>query len=738
VKTCSLDYETCSLVDLTKVGAYVYARDPSTKVLVACYSIDGGDVKVWAKWAGFEIPGDLREALTDPSVYINAWNSQFERLITQHVVGITVPIEKYLCTAAWARARGLPGKLADALRAAGLKDYLEGKTAGTDTMKVWMDAAAGFSADAPEHVLSYERLVRYCIGDVQSESVMQELMGHVPMTAREWADFHLTERINDRGVPIDRDLALAAASYGAKEKEELNEALFKKSLQPNNGYYISSSASHRQIKEWIRAITGPDLFEEHFARKVKGTTKESTDARARQDFLEFMAIADNDLLSRLNDPDDLAAEDVASGRSTLSEVLTLLNDASKASVGKFEKMAAHAADTGRAQGAYLYAGAGQTKRFSSKGIQMHNLPRAVPGDIDATVEQVKAGCIKGKVMHVLSSCLRPTIMAPAGRQIIWGDWSSVEARAMPWLAGAEAKLDLYRQGIDVYKVNAEEIYDTPYDEVTEDQRQVGKVAELALQFGGAVGALTSMARNYGLVFTEAEKARIVHRWRAANHWSEKFGRGLMRAFVACAFTTVQKAHTMGRVSYVPQKTFSLAGKLVIECRLPHGTSLFYPGITAADATTMFIPVEDGEPKAKVVVFRSNVKPRSLKTTATLQPFELPYKGVGQRIEVEYMKAMSGGMVEGRVWHGLLAENVTQALCATLLRDCLERVEAALSEAELDAAIIGHTHDELILEASDAHAQQAMHLLSREMVRVPEWLPGFPLGCEVKHGRRYSK
>lgn len=695
---CNLDYETRSDCDLKEAGAYVYARHPSTIILCACYSIDDGPVKQWPALAGYPLPADLEAAMRNPACEMHAWNAQFERLIGRHVLGIDIPLERWRCTAALARARGLPGRLEDALDFLKLAPGLAIKRRGRQIMLKWAKPlpekqGGGYANDINE----YYELIAYCSGDVTSEALIGARL--VPFTPMELADFQATERVNDAGLPIDCDLAYAAQTYGRAEKSEINGH-----LQRLTHGVVSTASQHPQIKEFLRERLGAEMFERYFTKTVRkkdkagGYTmgeKESTDKSARADFLNSQEGREADYKAR--------------------ELIEYVDDAGKSSVAKFAKMYARAADTGRAEGAYLYAGAIQTKRFSSTGVQMHNLPRDTPDDheLDSLIDLVLLHSLEADVMDTLSSLLRPTIMAPDGRTLAWGDWSSVEARAMPWLAQAEAKLDLYRRKVDVYRVNAEQIFGVPYDDVNDHQRQIGKVAELSLQFGGAKGALRSMGRNYGVSLTEAEADRIVQRWREANRWAAEFSNGLFDAFMATALG-IDSSH--GPISY-RQITPMLPGTVSIACDLPCGSTLYYHGI-----------------KGNVCV-----KVRGLLMELAVNP-DIERDGVDGVIDrwetaVTYEKTLPTGFYTERIWHGLLAENVTQATCASLLRDCIRRLAKALPT---DAMLIGHTHDELIVECDEAEPTRTTKVLEREMLRVPKWLSGFPLGCTVAHGPRYVK
>lgn len=690
----SLDYETRSQCDLKLAGTYVYARHPSTRVLCAAYSIDDAPERIWPAAAGHRMPPDLREALDKAEAH--AWNAQFERLITKHVLKIDVPLKRWRCTAALARARGLPGKLESALDFLGEAPSLAAKRDGKAIMLKWCRPLPDgtWANDAEE----YMRLLHYCMDDVRSEKLVANRL--VPLSPELQAEYELNERVNDLGLPVDRALALAAQAYGAEEKRELSEL-----LHYMTGGRITTTSQHQRIKDWLAEHMSPEMFALFFTRYFKKrqpdgefreVLKVTTDKAARADFLMSEEAKDVD--------------------PEVSEVIELIDDAGKASVAKYARIAARAADNGRAEGAYVAWGAIQTKRYSSVGVQSHNFPRKGLPDVPGAIQQVLEHKVQGKVMHVLAALLRPTVMASAARVLVWGDWSAVEARGMPWLAGCEWKLDLHRRNVDVYKRNARDIFGTPEDEVEDHERQVGKVSELSLQFGGARGALKAMARGYGITLDNAAADVVVARWRAANKWAMQFSTALYQAFM---HTAIGVDTAVGPVSY-RQIDPLLPGTVSIACDLPGGTTLYYHGVRGT--VVMEHPV--GQIKREV----------SADIGDSLDVFPVN----SWDTDVKFVKTMPGGFRTDRIWHGLLAENVTQAICAALLRDCLRRVEMALAKVSRDMHIVGHTHDEIILEVPLGRVKQAITILNREMRRVPEWLPGFPLACEVKSGPRYVK
>jgi DNA polymerase bacteriophage-type len=683
-----LDFETRSEVDLQKSGAYVYARDPSTRVLCAAYALGDEPIRYWAAGANYPMPRDLQLALTNRRVEVHAWNAQFERLILAHALGFPLDLERFRCTAALARARGLPGKLETALAFLGDEIDLAVKRKGTALMMKWCRPlpAGGYANDPDE----YADLIAYCIGDVKSERSISKRLW--PLSVVEQAEYLLTEVLNDRGLPIDTELAAAAQGYGDEEKQELSAY-----LGWMTGGVITTSNQHARIKSWLKHRLGDETFKRYFTKDGK----ESTDRNARADFLGSEA-------AKEADPEVI-------------ELIEVVDDAGRSSVSKYATIGARAVDTGRAEGSYLCWGAAQTKRYSSRGVQVHNLLRKGPPDLQAAIAAVLGHNVQGKVMHVLASLLRPTIKAPEGKVLVWGDWAAVEARGMPWLAGCQWKLDLYRRGVDVYRDNAQSIFSVDAAEANDTQRQIGKVAELSLQFGGAKGALKAMARNYGIALPPGMDESIVYAWRASNKWAAEYSFGLYRAFLqAC----MGEDSCHGKVSY-RQILPMLPGTVSVACDLPGGTTLYYHGIKghiAVDHPTIRRPImlsigdgDAGFPE----------EPLNLWET-----------------EVVFTKTLPAGFRTERIWHGLFAENTTQALCAALLRDCVRRVEDRLDVRQFTTTgrieVIGHTHDEIILECEAGVADTASLVLQEEMRLVPKWLDGFPLDCSVTSAQRYGK
>ena len=279
-----------------------------------------------------------------------------------------------------------------------------------------------------------------------------------------------------------------------------------------------------------------------------------------------------------------------------------------------------------------------------------------------------------RVTDALKSMLRPALVAD--HSFVVADWSAIEGRVNPWLCGAEAKLDIFRQRLDPYKVNAAATYGVRYEDVTDEQRQVGKVQELALGFGGSTGAFAAMGRGYGVRFEEAQARRIVDAWRRANPWAVMFWQDLERAYMS-AMRHPGHEFTAGRITYVYDKQH-------LWYMLPSGRVLCYP----------FAKFE-GE---HLTYAKASWKPAADAT--------------------EWPRA--------RLWGGLACENVTQASAHDILRAALRQCDG----------VVAHVHDEIVIET--AEPEKAKAELERIMVTPPDWAVGLPLDVKVEVMTRYGK
>lgn len=669
--TLSVDFETRGRVNLKITGAYAYARHPSTQLLCMSYSFDGGKtVDTW-------LPGDpfpqAVNAWVKEGKPITAHNAQFERLIWWYVLcnDYDVPeptLDQFYCSAATARSCGLPGSLGDVTHALGTKQKKWGRglelikllslpsgAKMTDKCRIWEDGE--FNNDPA----LLGEMVEYCEQDVRSECAVSSVMRELDFL--EWTEFWASERVNDRGVKIDRVLAEAATKYAFAEMQELNDA-----CRAVSGYRTAS----RKLTEWVYVRLSEDA-RELMHRWKDGERKITLDRSTRASLLEMAE----------RDPDSI--------REDILEVLRLKDAASNSSVSKFRAMLNYAdIDDDRVRGAFLFAGAASTGRYSAKGLQLHNFVRTAAKDPAGVREALLEGREIDNVMATLAGMLRYSIIADEGNVLVGADWSAIEARALPWLAasdGAEEILDVFRAGGDVYVREAGNIY--PGQEIGKDERQVGKVAILSLGYGGADGAFAAMARNYGVNLDPVLVKQIVKRWRASNKWAVRFWYELFNAAVR-AMRIQDTWHSAGRVKY----GFNDAMGGTLWCQLPSGRVLAYP-------------------KARLEIENERVSISAVK--ANFRP-----------------KAEDPDWPRSRLWPGLLAENVTQAACADLLRELVVRLDAR------GVPVIGHVHDEAICEVPAHEEERYKAMLMEEMERGPSWADGLPLKAEVWSGVRYGK
>lgn len=562
------DFETRGTVDLNVVGAHVYAMHPDTRALCFNYSFDKGKtVKRWRIWAGEPMPDDLWEALHDPEFIIEAWNANFERLIFWYVLKLKdkLPIERFHCTMARARSMALPGKLELCAKALNMPQ----QKSDNSMMLKWCRPLpeGGWAQDPAE----YEQLLDYCDDDVRTECALS--YGPLrPLSDDEWRDYHINEAINDRGIPIDTGLAQAAQVYAKAELEDICARLT--TLTKGR---ITSPKQFARIKKWLAEYLPEELQE--FLEPDPVTKKVSFDGPTREELLG-------------DDYADLLVGDVR-------EFVELVDDGGRASTAKFAAMLARAGDDQRLRGALVFNGAAQTGRFSSTGVQVHNLVRDKLENIEAVVEGILARVSKAQlidlasyradgsfvfdkgeplrdpynVLTILSRTLRPSIVADEGKCLVWGDWSSIEAVVNPWLSkenSASELLDYFASGKDLYLRQAVLTYGLQSeDQVTKQQRQAGgKVPVLSFGFGGGAGAGMRMAKAYGVDMDHTTADMLKVTWRRSNPWAERFWVALELA----AFNAVRNPEQVffaGRVAY-------MCAQDVLWCLLPSGRMLAYP------------------------------------------------------------------------------------------------------------------------------------------------------------------
>jgi len=650
-----LDFETRSRCDLRSRGVYNYAQDASTDVLCMSYAFDDDDVRTWTP--GQPFPADVRHHTGQ----IRAHNAAFERLVFWYVLQIDYALEQFYCTAAQARANCAPGSLEDVGRFAGASMKKDHRGSQLIRLLSIPQADGNFRSD-PDLMAE---MIRYCETDVRAMRAVSQVQRE--LSADELADYHVNERINDRGVLLDRPLALAAVQYSDAESADI-----QRTVEEATGGEITSVRSPK-MRAWVLDRVGPQALKLATVYK-DGEPKLSIDKNVR---FNLLALAEEN-------PDEVPA--------AVAEVIQCADDLWASSVAKFARAAALADEEDhRVRGAFVFAGGSATGRASSFGLQVHNFPRKCAADPALTRQAMVRGHkivpqFGPRITDVLKGMLRPALMAPEGKRLVVADWAAIEARVTPWASntnsGAE-KLGIFARGEDVYKHNAAATFHVRYDDVDKEQRQIGKVQELACGFAGGVGAFASMGRIYNVIMTESDSRKMVDGWRRANPWSVNYWTGLERAYTG-AMRHPGKEISAGRVTYLYDKQH-------LWYALPSGRVLCYP----------FARFDE---EGNITYAKAAWKPAA-------DAKEWP---------------------RARLWRGLACENITQAIANDLLRHALRR----LAEEGFDVVL--HVHDEIVLETDASAAEDAAAALVRIMCTPPLWAAGLPLNAEVAIMQRYGK
>ena len=579
------------------------------------YAVDDGEVATWLPGMPFpDIAGHQ----------IMAHNAAFERLVFWYVLCPTLgipepPLERFTCTAAQARANCLPGSLEDVGRAVSSKMKKDHR--GSALIRLLsVPRKDGTFNDDPTLMAEF---FAYCEQDVRAMREISKAMR--PLSDDELADYHANERINDRGVLVDTDLCRAAIGYAEAELIEIQEIVREVSKGE-----ITSVRSPK-MRQWVQARVGPE------AVKLMWTgEKYSIDKTVRANLLTLS-------------PDEVPAD--------VAEVIQCADDLWASSVAKFKRLADLAdVEDNRVRGAFVFAGGSATGRAASYGAQVHNFTRKTAKDPFA----VRQAIVRGhqivpkygkRVTDVLKGMLRPALIPAPGKVFVVADWSSIEGRVNPWLSNCpagETKLDVFRSGRDPYKVNAMALFGVAYDDVTGDQRQVGKVQELALGFLGGEGSFDTFGRVYGVQVENVPRAIRV--WRSANPWAMRHGQALENAYTF-AMRNVGREFPAGRVVYMFDGQH-------LWYALPSGRVLCYPYAKL-----------DGD---GVSYLKASWKPAADAT--------------------EWPRA--------RLWRGLAVENVTQAVANDILRHALRRLDD----------VVLHIHDEVVVECEDDRAAEVERVM----------------------------
>ena len=535
IRFLSVDIETFSSVDLGKSGVYRYAESEDFEILLFGYSVNGSPVRVVDLACGENLPEEIRKAISDPTVMKWAFNAQFERICLSRFLGM--PTGEYLdpvswhCTMIWSATLVLPMSLAGVGTVLGLEK--QKLTEGKDLIRYFCvpckatKVNGGRTRNLPEHDWTkWERFKSYNLRDVETEMEIQKKLSRFPVPENEWRNYCLDQKINDRGVALDMELAHRAVQCDNQYRE-----FYLRQAREITG--LENPNSVLQLRDW--------LWE-------RGVELDSLSKNAVQDLLP-----DTD--------------------GDVRKVLSLRQELAKSSVKKYTAMENLVCRDSRGRGLIQFYGASRTGRYAGKLLQVQNLPQNHLPDLETARALVQSGnfdaleMLYDSVPNVLSELIRTAIVPKKGCRFIVSDFSAIEARVLSWFAGEQWRLDTFTQGGDIYCASASQMFGVPVEKhgINGELRQKGKQAELACGYGGSVGAMKSMgAVRMGV--KEEELQPLVDAWRQANPRIVQFWWEVDRAAKTCVKQHVPTQ--AGRLRFEYQ-----SGILFIQ--LPSGRRLAY-------------------------------------------------------------------------------------------------------------------------------------------------------------------
>lgn len=641
MKSLEIDIESFSSVDLSKCGVYRYAESPDFDILLFGYSVDDGDVRVVDLACGEEIPADIVAALSDDSVIKWSYNNNFERICLSNYFGTWFEPGSWRCTMVWAAYMGLPRSLEDVGAVLGLEK--QKLSEGKDLIRYFCvpckptKANGGRTRNLPEHDMEkWQRFKAYNLRDVEAEMQIQQRLSKYPMPDFVWEEYRQDQEINDRGIGVDMDMVRNAIALDGRSKAGLSAAM--KELTE-----LENPNSVQQMKQWLLE---------------NGMETESLDKKA-------------------------VAELMKGAPEPLQKVLTLRQQLAKSSVKKYQAMENAVCSDSRAHGMFAFYGANRTGRFSGRIIQLQNLPQNHMADLAQARGLVKAGDFDALSMlyedipDTLSQLIRTAFVPQDGRKFIVADFSAIEARVIAWIAGERWRLEVFEGGGDIYCASASQMFHVPVEKhgVNGHLRQKGKIAELALGYGGSVGALKSMgALEMGL--SEEELQPLVSAWRGSNPCITEFWWAVDRAVKEC----IKKR--------IPTET--------------HGIRFDYQG------GMLFITLFSGRRLAYV-------KPRIGENRFGGE--SVTYMGVGSTKKWERLESYGPKFVE----------NIVQAVSRDILCYAMQTLK--------NCAIVAHVHDEIIIEAD---RRMSLPAVCEQMGRTPPWAEGLVLRADGYECEFYQK
>lgn len=673
-----LDFETRSTVDLRAFGLDNYARHETTEPWCMAWAFGDDEPQIWVR--GEPLPDGVVNHIGKRGTVV-AHNAGFELAIWNHCFyerGLSpapLSMDQMRCTMATAYAMALPGSLEKAAAAVGLANAkdMSGRRLMMQMAKP-RDHTAG-SVTWWDQQEKLDKLYAYCIQDVRVERELDKRLAR--LSKDETALWRLDHAINQRGIPVDQETIRRAILIVQLEQERLD-----KQMTQMTGNFVSLCTDVRRLTDWIR---------------IQGVAMPGV---AKADVIDALRLEDL--------PPDVRA------------VLQLRQEAGKTSTAKLKTMADAASwHDGRIRGTIQYHGAG-TGRWAGRKIQPHNMPRGrIDADeVDWILEQIGSmpatdghrflRCFYDSVLDTLSSCLRGTIMAAPGCDLMAADYASVEGRGLAWLAGEQWKLDAFEAydqgtGADAYQLAYARGFHIPVAEVTKPQRQIGKVMELACGYGGGVGAFQTMAKGYNVKISDDQADISKVAWREAHPKIVAYWYALKEAAIAAV---LNRGQTYGAGPKNREVRYRVLGSF-LWCMLPSGRVLCYPYPQIRAVTTPWGATKDA----------------------------LTYMTVMDEVSRKKNKAIpdpqsSGDWQRVSTYGGKLSENVTQAICRDLLAAGIWACERA------GYKIVLHVHDEIVAECKKGAAD--LEDFERKCCALPAWAEGLPLVAKGWVGERYRK
>lgn len=632
MKTISIDIETYSSVNLAKSGVYRYCESDDFEILLFSYSADGGEIYVIDLAQGEKIPIDVISALSDESVIKWAFNAQFERVCLSSYLGTRLKPNSWRCTMVWAGTLGLPLSLEGVGAVLGLEK--QKLTEGKDLIRYFCSPSKLRDGSYIRHLPSdsmerWERFKQYNKRDVEVEMSIQARLSKFPVAESEWQNYILDQEINDRGIMLDRQIVKNAILLDSKAQALLSEKM-------SNLTNVKNPNSVQQIKQWL-ADNGIE-----------------TDSLGKKQV--------NELLKSVSEP--------------LCEVLILRQQLAKSSVKKYTAMQNAVCKDGRVHGMFQFYGANRTGRFAGRLIQMQNLPANHLPDLAEARKLVRCGdydtlgLLYEDIPDTLSQLIRTAFIPKKGCRFFVADFAAIEARVIAWLANENWRKRVFAEGGDIYCASASQMFHVPVEKngVNGHLRQKGKIAELALGYGGSVGALKAMgALDMGL--HENELKQLVDSWRTANPNIVRFWRAVDRAVITCV------------EDKMPTQTHGISFEYksgILFCIIPSGRRLAY------------------------------VKPRIGENSFGGK--SVTYEGVGAAKKWERLESYGAKFIE----------NIVQATSRDILTEAMIRLN------EAGYRIVMHVHDEVVIEApTDSLLEKICAIMSE----TPVWADGLKLRAD---------